>query len=145
MTQTPPFFLPFSPHFPGHLVSGYWQISHIIASIFCDHEVILVDILHSCNVLAGPAPLISHQPISQFKKKLIGEGGIYKKGRANLALGGHSSRDYGIPLRITQPLNIKLKIFAPNQKPFTYLQGLRSLRPGSLRHYCRSLTLSNFD
>ena len=33
--------------------------------------------------------------ISQFKKKLIGEGGIYKKGRANLALGGHSSREYG--------------------------------------------------
>ena len=33
--------------------------------------------------------------ISQFKKKLIGQGGIHKKGRANLALAGHSSHEYG--------------------------------------------------
>ena len=33
---------------------------------------------------------------AQFKKKLSGEGGIYKKGVANLELGGQSRSDYGM-------------------------------------------------
>jgi len=32
---------------------------------------------------------------AQFKKKLTGEGVIYKKGVANLELGGQSRSDYG--------------------------------------------------